>query len=239
LYLTVINSDKKGKTQMRKANKATLKYFTLFIILSLTLATTGCVSPMAINYKMQSLDTSKESIVLFTVRAANRLVPGNPLIVGNINVKATVSGKKFGFRVDEPISCNSFNWPEPCDHLISLKLPPNKYMISQILGRGQSVGTFFVDLKIDFDLEPNTIVYLGRIEMINRKRNKGEKRSGFILPILDQAMGGFAIGTIDISISDSYDEDVAIFRQYYPILKNYTVKKGIIKPEEENNGSTP
>ncbi len=231
---------------MRKANKATLKYFTLFIILTLTLAATGCMSPMALKYKMQSLDTSKESIVLFTVRGANGLVPGNPLIVENINVKATVSGKKFGFRVDESYSCNSYNSKvyfggkfAYCDNLISLKLPPNKYMISQILGRGEWMGTFFVDLKIDFDLEPNTIVYLGRIEMINRKRNEGEKKSGYILPVYDQAMGGFAGGTMDILISDSYDEDVGMFKLYYPVLKNYTVNKGIMKPEEENKGPTP
>ena len=102
------------------------------------------------------------------------------------------------------------------------------------------MGTFFVDLKIEFDLEPNTLVYLGRIEMINRTRNEGEKRSGIILPILDQALGGFSRGTMDISISDSYDEDVGMFKLYYPVLKNYTVKKDIIKPkEEENKDRTP
>lgn len=228
---------------MRKANKATLKYFTLFIILGFILAATGCVSPMAINKKTQNLDISKESIVLLTLRATNEFLPINKLIVEYINVRATVSGKKFSFKVKDPISLK-FLAQNFYDYFISIKLPPNEYTIWRISGKGWlDECEFSVPLKIDFYLEPNTVVYLGHMEMINRnkKRGEGEKRLGFLqLPLYDQNWNGlFYNGTIDISISDNYDEDIAFIKQNYPVLKNYTVKKGIIKPEEENKGPTP
>jgi hypothetical protein len=227
---------------MRKANKATLKYLTLFIILGFILAAMGCMSPMAINNKMQSLDISKESIVLFSVRASNMLVPNNQLILQNIKAKETVSGKKFSFQVDDPINYGISSSPKFYDYLISLKLSPDKYTISQISGRGaingvrgrEFLGHFSVDLKIDFDVEPNTVLYLGHIEMINRQRKEGETRSGTLFPILDQTMGGFYTGTMDISISDSYDEDITIFKQNYPVLENCTVKKSIMEKMEIN-----
>ncbi len=88
------------------------------------------------------------------------------------------------------------------------------------------------------ELKPNKIVYLGRIEAVIRERkNDGELRAGPVVPLLDQAVTGFAGGTFDINVYDNYDKDIALFKQIYPLLNKYTVEKAVLpqwkKPTEE------
>lgn len=216
---------------MCKSKKSILKYFAVFIILGYILATEGCVTPMALNKRTKKLDLPQKSIVLMSVRGTNDFKPKNQLILENIYIKAKDNGKKFNFKVGRPINFIPFKIPKFYDHLISLKLPSNEYTIWRIAGKGQFMGGFYVDTEIDFFLEQNTVVYLGHMEMTNREKNEGEPSSGFVLPLIDQALGGFSGGTMDITVSDNYDEDIEIFKQHYPILDRYTVEKDVISPE--------
>ena len=63
--------------------------------------------------------------------------------------------------------------------------------------------------------------------MVNRKRKDGEPRSGGLIPLIDQAVTGYSTGTFDIKISDRYNEDLKVFKESYPFVENYEVKKNL------------
>ena len=78
------------------------------------------------------------------------------------------------------------------------------------------------------------IVYLGRIEAVNRKRASDDQlRAGPILPLVDQAVSGFADGTWHIKVYDNYESDIRAFQEKYPVLGNYSVEKMLLPPWEK------
>ena len=234
---------------MRKVNKAMLKYITLFIILSFVVAATGCIRGMTLKKNKTTLNTSKKSIALMTIRTSNQVKQQYQLPLRYIYVK-TYEGKKLNFEVTR-----SFNHVKDQFHeyLVSLALPPCKNTIWLIKGRNQAWpdSGFQIATDISFNLEPDSIVYVGHLEMVNRTRNEGEKQlarfatfSGGLLGIGMAynafQMAGLSEGTMELTISDRFDEDIKNFKQHYPVLENYTVKKYIMKPkEEEDKGTIP
>jgi hypothetical protein len=232
---------------MRKTNKATLKHFTLFIILGFMLAATGCATRMALEKNKTTLDTSKESIALMTIRTSNQVKQEYQLPLSYTYVK-TGEGKKAKQFIT-PRSFNDFE-NESYEYFISLALPPGKSTIWLIEGILQ-LGGFEIEPNISFNLEPDSIVYVGHLEMVNRIKREGEKQparfkshnSGLLMLYLEYAtyqQTGFRDGTMELTVSDRFDEDMKKFKQRYPILENFTVKKGIMKPkEEENKVQTP
>lgn len=237
---------------MRKANKATLKHFTLFIILGFMLAATGCATRMALEKNKKTLDTSKESIALMTIMISNQ-VKQYQLPLSYIYVKTGESKKARQFTV-----MTSFNYLEnqpyaenqSYEYLISFALPPGKSTIWQIEGI-LALGGFTIEPNISFNLEPDSIVYMGHLEMVNRMKREGEKQlarfkshsSGLLMLYLEYAtyqQTGFRDGAMELTVLDRFDEDIKKFKQRYPIIENFTVKKGIMKPkEEENKVQTP
>ena len=78
-------------------------------------------------------------------------------------------------------------------------------------------------MNLQFELEPRSIAYLGHIDMTNRKRLKGERRSGPVVPLIDQGATGYAGGTFDIVVSDRYEADIADFASAYTALLEHEV----------------
>jgi hypothetical protein len=235
---------------MHKSSKATLKYFAMFVILGFVLATTGCGGRMALEKNMTKLDTSKESIALFTIRVSNQVKPKYQLPLSCINVKSNEGeeSKHFG-----PGKDFKYEKKQYFEYLLSLALPPGENKIWLITGiiRGGSYGAYRFNTDIDFNLEPDSIVYLGHLEMVNRLRREGESQAarfastdgsllGLLLARISYEQAGMSDGTMELTISDRFDEDIKNFKQHYPVLENYTVKKNIIKlKEEESIGRTP
>ena len=139
------------------------------------------------------------------------------------------------------------------EYLVSLALPPGENEIWLITGiiRGGSYGAYRFNTDIDFNLKPDSIVYLGHLAMVNRLRREGESQParfastdssllGLLLARISYEQAGMADGTMELTISDRFDEDITIFKQHYPVLENYTVEKNIIKlKEKESIGQTP
>ena len=227
---------------MNKANKATLKYFVFVIILGFIVTATGCATVVrpALEKKTKSLDISQNSIVLMSGRTFNFVNPGNSMRINIIRLRETGDGKEYVVAVNEPINSEFFKTQDFWDHLINFQLPPGKYKIYYIQGEGKFYGSYYVNCDNEFELNPNKIIYLGHVKIINRKQEEGEPRSGSLIPLFDQGWGGFSVGTIDLTISDNYNEDIAIFKQHYPVLENYVVEKNILElPEKDNNERAP
>ena len=230
---------------MYKSNKATLRYFALFIILSFIVATTGCVGGMALKKSTKVLDTSKKSIALLTIRTSNQVKPKHQLPLKYIDVKSSEEDKSKRFK---PGRSFKYEKEQFFEYLVSLALPPGENTIWLITGiiRGGAYGAYEFETDINFNLEPDSIVYLGHLEMVNRLRSEEESQAarfastdysllGLLLASVSYAQAGLSAGSMKLTISDRFDEDIEFFKQRCPALNDYTVKKSIIKPKEEGN----
>jgi len=231
---------------MRKANHATPRCFTLFIILSFIVTATGCQTNLALEKNKTTLDTSKESIALMTIRISNEVKQQPQLNLFNIDIKTGEAKKARRFkniwRSHYVVRDQFYEYP------ISFALPPGKNTI--LLIEGGIVGgppvIFGIEPSISFNLEPDSIVYVGHLQMVNRMKKEGEKQLARFRPFdyhpVNLALAydayeasGLAEGTMELTISDRFDEDIKNFKQRYPLLENYTVKKDIMKPKEEQD----
>ncbi len=209
--------------------------FSVVMVIFAVLFMGGCatVKPMPLGDDTKALDLSKETVAIFTLKTSNPFKPGYQPHVGYVHVRQAAGEKKetFSFTVKEAYNKVENEYDE---YLISISLPPGKYKLRHIGGTSGVFpvrGIFAVPVFADLELKPNTIMYLGRIEASLRERkNDGEIRGGSVIPLLDQAVTGFGKGTFDITISDNYDKDVALFAQKYPALKNYSVEKDVLPP---------
>jgi hypothetical protein len=216
-----------------------------FLVVVSFIVFTGCstmvgadfVKPTALNDKTNALDLQKESVALLTVKTSNMYKPGYQPDMWGIYV-LTNDGKekketyRFGDKLGrlEPYKADKeFN-----EYLVSISLPAGKYKLSRINGTGGVFpvrGNFVIPIFADFDLPSNKIVYLGRIEATLRERkNDDELRAGSVVPLIDQAATGFYSGTFDVNIFDNHDKDVALFKQTYPLLNNFTIEEAILPP---------
>lgn len=191
----------------------------------------GCtsVNPMALETKSGALQLTSKSAGLFTLRTSNQYKPGYQPSVNFIEVIPQGNGKAVTFRVSKPHRHEKNQFFE---YLISVDLPPGTYKVGYVAGQSNKFliyGSFRFSIEASFELPPNAVVYLGHVNMVNRKGNKGEKKSGSIFPLIDQAASGYSGGTFDISISDRSDTDILLFEKTYPQLGKYIIMKSIMK----------
>jgi hypothetical protein len=183
---------------------------------------------MALETNSGSVQLESKSIGLFTLRTSNQYKPSWVPEVGSIEVIRQESDKSVKFQATKPHSKEKDNFFE---YLISVDLPPGIYRVGCVYGCSRKfpvVGTFNFPIGASFELPPNSVVYLGHVNMVNRKRNDGERRSGPILPG-DQLISGYANSTFDISISDRSDTDILLFEQAYPKLKEHMIVKNVMR----------
>lgn len=218
---------------------------TCLIVMSILLLS-GCATmmgvdfakPIALNDETKALDIQKESVALLTVRTSNQYKPGyQPYVWGVLVVTNNGSVKKETYRFGDRIGRlerseeveRQYN-----EYLISFSLPAGKYKLRYIDGTGGVFpvqGRFAIPVFADFDLTPNKIVYLGKIEATLRERkNNEELRSGSVFPLIDQAATGFYSGTFDINIYDNYEKDVSLFKEKYLVLNGFTIEKTVLAP---------
>jgi hypothetical protein len=218
--------EKKKRNQFLSQGMA-LVVFMIFIF-------SGCatIKPMSLNEKNQTLDITKESVALMTLRTSNQNNTSYQPFVKYIFIWSTdEEKKKYSFKVDDPYNKvkDQFN-----EYMISISLPHGKYKIREAMGTSgifPFIGTFAIPVYADLEVTPNKVVYLGRIDAVVRKRkDANELRAGGVIPLIDQAATGFSTGTFDIKIFDNYEEDLNIFKQKYPALQNYTIEKIVFPP---------
>ncbi len=100
-------------------------------------------------------------------------------------------------------------------------LPPGDYTLGDIIGFARKFpinGSFTLPLESNFRIEKNEVAYLGKLRARTRKKRKGEFAAGSVIPLLDQAVSGFASSTFDVQISDDSESAKAWMNKAYPVL---------------------
>ena len=204
----------------------------------------GTLAPACATRKPMALDsattvnTSKESIVLLSVRTENRYKPDWQLEVWGVAIAGGNfrSREEYEFRVGNNSVFDLTSTKErPHEYLMSFQLPPGNYHLNWMRGLSRGIiitSNFEVPVNLAFDVNPREIIYLGRIEAILRERtNEQEVRAGtLMIPVIDQAITGMLTGTFDVTVSDNFVQDIQSFRQKYPALDNRRVGKRVLPP---------
>jgi len=124
------------------------------------------------------------------------------------------------------------------EFLLVVKASPGRYRFkfieaSPIDFLGFPCASSQVPIYADFELPPNKVVYLGRVEATNRKKAEDRQvRAGPIIGLIPQAIAGFSDGAYDVQVVDNVEQDLRDFRDAYPVLEKYEVERQILTYEK-------
>ena len=202
-----------------------------FAVLLVAFLAVGCTHDMALRKGQENVDLSKQSLALLTVKVANQNKPAYQpnkmlfFIEGAGNGAYKVVMKSPPHRMEK----GSFS-----EFLLSFGLKPGISKIYKIwpIYAGTFVGghaTVMTDYSVD--MKPDTVVYLGHMDIVIRaKKSDDEPSAGPLLPLIDQAVTGFSNGALDMVVEDRFDDDMKWFASEYPGLKNVAVEKAVLPP---------
>jgi hypothetical protein len=219
--------------------------FRLLLIFCLAFVMNGCGHQMALTKGQSNIDITKKSIALLSVKISNQYKPNYQLdIVGTLicpqSERCGHGAVKYFHKTQSPYRINSvensFN-----DYLLSYELESgtyNLYSIGAVYDHFPICGGGNVPLNYKLVIKPDSIIYLGHLDVVMRERKKdSEIRAGNVIPAIDQAAVGASSGTFDVVVEDKFEEDMKLFISEYPALQKAKVEKSMlpqwIRPENQ------
>ena len=205
----------------------------------------GCaVNKMALTKGQSDIDLTKKSIALLSVRISNQYKPSRQLELLSVficpqsesNCKHDLPSNPGSPYKPYKREKNSFN-----EYLLSYELESGTFNIDGFYTTYRIPtlisGFGFAKLNLITEIKPNSISYLGHLDIILReKKSKVEMMAGGAIPYIDQSIAGFSSGTFDVVVEDKFDEDMKSFISEYPALQKVKVEKSIlpqwIRPEK-------
>ena len=207
----------------------------LFVV-CLALCVASCASSMALKKDQDSIDLSNRSIALISVRISNQSEPSHqPLIVGAYTMrqsKTTFHRTRSAYKIEK----DDFK-----EQWLSFELEPGINNFIKLWASCPDIvflTTFAsIPLNLDADIKPNSVIYLGHIDVkIRKKKNDDEESVGSGPYVAGNSVAGFLTGTYDVVIDDKSDEDMKTFISEYPALQKVKIEKSIlpqwVRPEK-------
>lgn len=206
-------------------------FFSLFLF--------GCATKneMAIDQSTKVIDLKEKSIVLLRIKTTNEYKPDSKLNNYSFHVEQNERDGKAGkqyFVVNNQLNKDGYEF-------ISMALVPGKHELSKVLTTVNRVlirGMGFMPLNFEIDVKPNTVSYLGNLSSKIRERVGEEFRAGAVIPLVDQAVSGYSGGTWDVVNTDQFDQDIALFREAFPVLKQVDIKNQYVGPWDRAKAQT-
>lgn len=222
-----------------------MKKIKMFFIFCLFLSLTNCAAhSMALTKGQKNIDLNKNSIALLSIKTSNEYNPERQIeLIGLIvcpaseapctNPRPYLHKANSAFRFEK----NKYN-----EYLVSLKLEPGTYYLDSAGVLYQQMVTEtggYTPLNLKMEIAPNTVSYLGHIDVVLRKKNnENEKTAGrevinFAVAsaeLKDKSIVGFSTGTFDVVVKDKFDEEMKLFVSEYPGLQNAKIDKTILPP---------
>lgn len=200
----------------------------------LILAMTCCVlvacatrKDMALEDDTESVDTSKESIVLVALdifRSDDSRYTPEPEYLFVNKLSGLDKKELIRFSLDSDDAAKQ----EGRDVLLaSMALAPGQYSLDSIDGEARGFpfrGFFEVPIHQNFTVKPGNITYIGHITAKLRPRQGNEFRAGPVIPLIDQAVTGLSGGTWDTTIDDMSAKDIPSYRAAFPVLSPIAIQ---------------
>jgi hypothetical protein len=198
----------------------------------------GCANNMALKKGQDNIDLSNSSIALLSVKISNQNEPSHqPQIVGvytDWRSKTTFHRTRNAYRKD----ADDFK-----EQWLSFELEPgiNNFIKLWANCPDLVLVTAFasIPLNLNADIKPNSVNYLGHLDVKIRKKNNDDEESAGSGPyVIGNATAGFLTGTYDVVVEDKFDEDMKTFISEYPALQKVRVEKSLIpqwiRPERQS-----
>jgi hypothetical protein len=207
----------------------------LFVVFSMS----GCAGHrMALTKGQSDVDVKKKSIALISARISNQHKSKYQLdiVTTYICQPSQADCSRFTDGIYKTSSYNLIKSMEEGfnEYLLSFELESGTYNLDSMGAIYQSfliTGGGIVPLKFKFGIKPNSVIYLGHLDIVMRERkNDGEVRAGRIYPLIDQATIGASSGTFDVVVEDKFEEDVRLFVSEYPALQKVRIEKSLLPP---------
>jgi hypothetical protein len=220
--------------------------YRFLLIFCLVFTMSGCAgNKMAITKGKSDIDLTRKSIALLSVRISNQYKPKRQLEL----LKAVICPQsETNCKHDLPSHFESPYKPYKREknrfneYLLKYELESGTFNIDGFYTTYRIPmlisGFGFAPLNFKTEIKPNSISYLGHLDIILReKKNDAEIKAGGDTIFLDQSIAGFPSGTFDVVVEDKFDEDMKSFISEYPVLQKVKVEKSIlpqwIRPEKE------
>jgi hypothetical protein len=197
----------------------------------------GCatVNHMAFDKKANKVDVASKSVVLMTVDVyrpdKSRFEP-IPFVVNVEKPNAQDKADRQNFKLDKDEDAIKTEDGHRV-FMVRMALEPGPYRLMAVTGMARAFpinSLFQVPLVTDFNVQPNSVLYVGRVSATLRSRESGEFRAGPLVPLIDQAIAGMSTSTWDVTIADNSDKDLAVFKQTYPALNSVSIVKAPLAP---------
>jgi hypothetical protein len=230
-----------------------MTYFRFLLIPCLVLAMHGCAAhSMALKKGQADINLRNKSLVLLSVKTVNDYEPNYQIDLLAVIVcpqsESCDNPRPYLYKANGAYKyeTNRFN-----EYLVSLELAPGIYSLHSIGLMYQSVFTNaggYTPLGLPLEIKPNTISYVGHMDVVLRKKKSEKERTAgrevidaavVQVELKNKSIVGFSTGTIDISVADKFTEDMKSFTSEYPGLQNARIEKSILQPwtRPENKGS--
>jgi hypothetical protein len=205
------------------------------LVILFCLGLLGCASvshrDLYLNTSMKGLDLSQESIALMTIKLSNQFRPTFQPFILWLGLKRIVGAEGnydwYDYWPDKGYKEVRHEYNE---YLFSMRLPPNQYVLTSIKGKN-----FLFHVCSNVEIGPREIVYLGRMEATLHKRtDPKEPAAAGVIPLIDAMVTGYGYGSFDVKIYDRYEEDIAMFKEEYPVLAGREIRKNIISLKDSD-----
>jgi hypothetical protein len=205
------------------------------LIGSMSALLSACAT-MGLDKKATQVDWSKGSVVVTSVEFKNEFKPNYSANWLAISIeKVTGEGSAGGGSAWETVADGKNGV------ILTQQLPPGKYSIKSLQGRAGTfpvIGSMNFSVDAPFEVQPKSVIYLGHIAMTNKEKvNPDDQASGAALPIIDQAVTGFGGGTLQVTLKDRYEQDVAALKNDYPALRDMPVIRAPLAQMELDRSS--
>ncbi len=197
----------------------------------------GCatVNHMAFDKDASSVDVSKKSVVLVAIEVKrlddSRFQPV-PFVVNVEKPNAQSKQDRQNFKVSK--NQDLFVSEDGRALLLTrMALEPGQYRLVAVTGFAQAFpinALFQVPLIADFNVQPGSITYLGRVSATLRSRKSGEFRAGPLFPLIDQSVTGLSTSTWDVTIENRADIDVPLYQKTFKALTAVNIVTAPLAP---------
>jgi hypothetical protein len=191
---------------------------------------------MALTKGQDTIELSDKSVGLLSLKISNQNKPSYQLEPFMVFID-TPSEEVYRAHLADIYRSekDSFN-----EYLLSFDLNPGSIKFDKmwVVYKGILVGARAdVPLDLKVDIKPNSVNYLGHIDVVLREiKSDDEERAG-LFPLIDAGLVGFSTGTFDLTVQDRFDEDMKSFNSEFPGLQKVTVEKAILpqwtRPEDK------
>jgi hypothetical protein len=220
-----------------------MKKLKMVFIFCLFFSLANCAAHnMALTKGQKDIDLNKNSIALLSVKTSNEYNPERQIeLIGLIVCPASkapcTNPDPYLYKANNAFRFEKNKYNE---YLLSLELEPGTYYIDSAVAIYQQIVTEtggYTPLNLKMEIAPNTVNYLGHIDVVLRKKiNENEKTAGRevinfavgSVELKDKSIVGFSAGTFDVMVKDKFDEDMKLFISEYPGLEKVKINKTIL-----------